>query len=181
MNNNEILDLIINIESKINHEDYRGYDPYDALNSPYLKNSKSRWARLIFTQLLRRSPLNFRKVLGVRKGLNSKALGLILSSYSSRGKLGIGNVKSSADFLFNLLLKKSCKGYSGYCWGYNFDWQNYSRLLPKDMPTVVNTSYIAHSFLDYFDYTKKREALDAAVTCCNFIINDLNTFEISTL
>ena len=59
-------------------EGWAGYDPYDGLNSPLVKaltlNSKP--LRIAATQLIKRSPVNVRPLLGIRKGLNPKGLAL---------------------------------------------------------------------------------------------------------
>src|ERR1043165_5328749 len=56
-----------------------GYDPYDGLTSrlcqaaPF-KNSAA--ARLVWTQLHKRSPINFRSLVGVPRERNAKAISL---------------------------------------------------------------------------------------------------------
>ena len=77
----ESLKKLINY---IEGEDFRGYDPYDALNSPFLKflSFNSKYPGIIFTQTIKRSPLNPRPLLGIKKELNPKALGLFLWGYS---------------------------------------------------------------------------------------------------
>ncbi len=68
----------------IEKTDYAGYDPYDALNSPLLRllSRPSKWARIAFTQGLKRCPVNVRPILGVIKGHNPKAIGLFLWGYA---------------------------------------------------------------------------------------------------
>ena len=64
--------------------EWAGFDPYDALNSELFARTplaKSRVARLALTQFLKRSPVNFRPLLGIRPHQNPKALGLFLSFY----------------------------------------------------------------------------------------------------
>jgi len=161
----------------VEQADYAGYDPYDALNSPLLKllSCKSKWARIAFTQILRRLPVNLRPVLGVRQGHNPKGLGLFLSGYA---KLYAVEEKpeylEKIDYLLSLLERLRSKGYSGNCWGYNFDWQNRVMLVPKNTPTIVNTSFIGHALLDCFEYTSNQRALDMAVSVKDFILKDLN-------
>ncbi|MDQ3819177.1 MAG: hypothetical protein M3362_16085, partial [Acidobacteriota bacterium] len=59
--------------------DYAGYDPFDALNSRLFQSTplrRSRAARLLWTQLFKRSPVNFRKIASVPTGRNSKGTAL---------------------------------------------------------------------------------------------------------
>ena len=61
--------------------DFSGHDPFDSLNSKIfnltpLKYSKI--AKLIFTQLGKRSPINLRNLLLVPKSRNAKGVALII-------------------------------------------------------------------------------------------------------
>jgi len=62
---------------------WAGYDPYDALNSSVLHRLPAldtRIVRLLLTQALKRSPVNFRPLLGVLKTQNPKGIALCLSA-----------------------------------------------------------------------------------------------------
>ena len=168
-----IEDLLQYVESS----DYAGYDPYDALNSSLIRkiSSRSKIARIAFTQLIRRSPINFRKLLGIKKGHNPKAIGLFLSSYSKLYSIfGDQSYLDRIGYLLDLLERLSSSGYSGKCWGYNFDWQSRTFFRPKGTPTIVNTSFIGHSLLDCYELTGKENALQMTLTIKDFILNDLN-------
>src|SRR6266852_6872669 len=71
---------------------WAGIDPYDAVNSkifqglPFLDR---RIPRLILTQALKRSVVNFRPLLFVPPAQNPKALGLFLMSALKLSKLGL--------------------------------------------------------------------------------------------
>jgi hypothetical protein len=163
--------------SYIESNDYAGYDPYDALNSPFLKmlSKKSKWARIAFTQVLRRFPIDLRGVLGVTKGHNPKGLGLFLSAYA---KLYAVEKRpehlEKIDYLISLLERSRSVGYSGNAWGYNFDWQSRVVYRPKFTPTIVNTSFIGHALLDTYEITGKKHALEMALAIEDFIVKDLN-------
>src|SRR5205085_6664241 len=67
-------------------ENWAGYDPYDALNSPFLDPATGRapkLVRLVATQLLKRSPLDLRGLLRVPKTQNAKGLALDIRSVHS--------------------------------------------------------------------------------------------------
>ena len=59
-------------------ESWMGYDPYDGLNSPVARlwPMRNRPARTALTQLVKRSPVNLRPLLGIRKAANPKGLAL---------------------------------------------------------------------------------------------------------
>jgi hypothetical protein len=173
-----IIDSYIkNLKAYIEAEDYAGYDPYDALNSPFLKalSAKSKWLRIAFLQALRISPINFRALLGVKKGYNPKAIGLFLGGYTKLYSLE--EKKQYLDkihYLLELLKKNKSKSYSGNCWGYNFDWQNKVMYVPKYTPTIVNSAFIGHALLDAYSLCHIDSVLDVAVSIKDFILNDLN-------
>ena len=160
--------------------DHAGYDPYDALNSPLLRalSLSNKWARVAFTQFFRRSPVNLRPVFGVKKGHNPKGIGLFLWGYTK-----LYAVEKNPEYLetiqclLSLLESLKSNGYSGNCWGYNFDWQSRASLLPKFTPTIVNSSFIGHALIDTYRCTGIQYALDMAVSIKDFILNDLNSYE----
>ncbi len=161
----------------VESEDYAGYDPYDALNSPILHwaGLRSKPAGLVATQFFRRCPLNLRPAFGIRKGHNPKGLGLFLWGYAKLAKMqGPSAYLERIQYLLDLLEKVKSTGYSGNCWGYNFDWRSRTFYVPKFTPTIVNSAFIGHALLDTHEYTRLPRALDMAVSIKNFLLNDLH-------
>jgi len=172
----EMQPYLDNLLSYIERNDYCGYDPYDALNSPLLRRvgSTGRWMRVGLTQFLRRCPINLRPVLATAKGHNPKGIGLFLWGYVKLYTLERRQRYLDAiDHLLDLLEDLRCTGYSGNCWGYNFDWQSRLYLRPKGTPTIVNSSFVGHALLDCFEMTGVARALDLALSVPDFILNDL--------
>lgn len=161
------------------NEQFKGYDPYDGLNSKFFQSiplvPKSRVARLAWIQFFKRSPLNLRKLVGIKKEYNPKALGLFLASYCTLYKHDNNpeHLKKIQFFIEQLDLCKS-KGYSGACWGYNFDWESRAFFQPKFMPTIVASSFISNALLDAYEVTGDQKLLTTARSTCDFILNDLN-------
>jgi len=156
---------------------WQGYDPYDALNSPILKtlSFQRKYLRIAFTQALKRMPFDIRSWLLIRKGYNPKGIGLFLWGYTKLYELEKDSeYLQIIDFLLRLLKDLKSPGYSGCCWGYNFDWQSRAFYLPKFTPTVVNSAFIGHALIDTYLQTNNAEALEMAVSIKDFIINDLN-------
>ncbi len=164
----------------IESEDFKGYDPYDALNSPALRalSFKKKWPRIFWIQTLKKLPINLRPVLGIEKDYNPKGLGLFLWGYAKLyRKEGSPRFLKNIDFLIGRLEEVRSLGYSGHCWGYNFDWQSRAFYLPRFTPTIVNTAFIGHALLDTYRYTKNEKALEMALKTKDFILNDLNRIE----
>ena len=69
------------LEAHLEAERFRGYDPYDALSSPVFRLPvlrSSKWLRIAAEQALKRSPLNLRPFLRIRKGYNPVTLAFVL-------------------------------------------------------------------------------------------------------
>lgn len=159
---------------------WRGYDPYDGLNSRLFRSLpfKGRWFRLGFAQLVKRFPLNLRGLLGVSKGLNPKGLSLFLNGCLTLYRLtGREEYHLLSRHFLQLLRELSCRGYSGHCWGYNFDWQSRYFFLPRGTPTAVNTVFVANALLNLYEALEEEEALQMARSACDFLLCDLHRWE----
>ncbi len=159
-------------------EEFKGWDPYDGLNSKLFQNlklDKVELFRLIWIQLFKRNPLNLRKLLLVPKEYNPKGLGLFLTGYCNLYEREMRDEQlATIFFLADKLIELRSKGYSGSCWGYNFDWQSRAFFLPKETPTVVATVFISSALLDAYEITKEKRYLDVAISSTKFITEDLN-------
>lgn len=187
----KVINSLISLGSYCEEERYKGWDPYDGLNSkifqllPFFKDFSL--FRLLVIQIFKRNPINFRKLALVPKEYNSKGIGLFLSGYCTIYKIvtthpgfaqllgSTEELKEKITQLSDLLISLQSKGYSGACWGYNFDWQARRLFLfPKNTPTVVATNFCAVALMEAYEVTKNRWYLDVALSSANFIINDLH-------
>src|SRR5439155_11605771 len=123
-----ILDAFRRLLDYCRGEDFKGYDPHDGLNSRIFARlgfQRSPVARLVLSTLCRRSPLNLRPLLGVERGHNPKGIALCLSALVRYARISPGpDVARLLEELKRLLRSLKSTGYSGACWGYNFDWQS---------------------------------------------------------
>ena len=91
--------MLAKLETYCRARDWAGFDPYDALNSELFARTPmadSRVARLALTQLLKRSPVNVRSLLGVRPQPDPKATALFVSAYVKRAKSGDESSRTTA-------------------------------------------------------------------------------------
>lgn len=176
--NHKILLSFNKLKEYCEKEDFKGWDPYDGLNSKvfnFLNLNKIRFFRLAWIQIFKRNPLNLRKIALIKKGYNPKGLGLFLSAYCNLYKIEPKEeYLKTIKFLANKIIETKSLGYSGSCWGYNFDWQSRLEFMPDKTPTIVATSFVSYSLLDAFEITCNQKYLDEAISSCDFIINDLN-------
>jgi rhamnogalacturonyl hydrolase YesR len=188
MLNSIFISSLLSLKNYCEKENFQGWDPFDGLNSKIFQATPlKKWdlARLAWIQFFKRSPVNFRRLFLVPKEYNAKGVALFLTGYCNlyryqqqTGKSQFGNAEELSGkihLLSELLIKLQSKGYSGACWGYNFDWQARRLFLfPKNTPTVVATSFCATSLLDAYELTKEQKYLDIALSSADFILNDLN-------
>ena len=159
-------------------EDFKGWDIFDGLNSkllPYLPFSKSRFLRLMWIQLFKRNPINLRHLALVPKGENPQGLALFLSGYCNLYYIAPSESNLYyINYLTDRLLDLQSKGWSGSCWGYNFEWQARAFYQPKYAPTVVASTFVGYALLDAFAITQKHELLATARSIADFILKDLH-------
>jgi hypothetical protein len=168
-------------------ENFKGWDPYDGLNSKIFKKTPFKnWdlSRLIWIQLFKRNPFNLRNFFKVPKQYNAKGIGLFLNGYcnlyelarNGNSKFGsLSSLESKIRNLSELLLELQSPGYSGACWGYNFDWQARRLFLfPASTPTVVATTFCATALFQAYEITNEERYLDAALSSSDFVLKDLS-------
>lgn len=172
----KVWNSLTKLMNYIQSEEFKGWDPYDALNSRTLSTLSfgNRWARIAYTQALKKLPINLRPILLIQKGYNPKGLGLFLSGYCKLFSMnGEQQYQDQIHHLVKLLKQSNSRGYSGYCWGYNFPWQSRNGFTSAYTPTIVNTSFVGRAFLEAYEVTGEEHYLDIARSTCEFILNDL--------
>ena len=161
--------------------DFAGHDPFDALNSRLFQSTplaQSRNARLIWTQLVKRSPADFRDVARVPAQRNAKGVALFaLAQIANYRRINSEETKAQVQWFLSELLAMKVDGYSGPAWGYNFDWQSRNFFAPKGTPTIVPTAFAARALIEVQDledfHELKDECLRVARGVCEFILRDL--------
>jgi len=177
--NETVLKSFERLEEYCKKENFKGWDPFDGLNSELFQSlplfSKNRFAKLVWIQSFKRSPINLRKIARVEKDYNAKALGLFLAGYCN-----LYSIEPQEEYLEKIhffstkLLELQNTNWSGSCWGYNFDWQARAFFQPKNTPTVVASVFVASALLDAYEITKNEDLLKATRSTCDFILKDLN-------
>ena len=170
MNSESLSDLLSYIES----ENYKGWDPYDTLNSFVKFKFFGTFVAALAIQFQKRNPVNIRPLLGIKKGYNPKGIGLLLKAYCILySKTNNKGYLERADYLFNWLKHNYSKGYSGYAWGYNFDWASPGSYLKAYTPSVVVTSFVTDGIFEYYKITNDSSAREILLSAANYIRNDI--------
>ena len=176
----DLQSSLLRLESWLLQHGFKGNDPFDALRSPMLRalTFKNRWLGVACVQLFRRSPLDLRQLFQVEPGFNPKGMGLFLAAYIRRYRTtGDAEDREHITYFADWLRQNRCTGFDEACWGYNFDWPNRSFFAPAGTPTIVNTVFIAHAFLDRYDLFGTSKDLEIARSACDFILNRLTIVE----
>jgi hypothetical protein len=160
--------------------EWSGYDPYDALNSPVFEKwpfSSSRVLRIAVTQLFRRSPANLRSAFAVPKTQNAKALALFLSTFAILDAAGEQEYRPQADHLIERLKELRSHDPLYWSWGYSFPWQTRTVLVPSRTPNLVCTVFVAAALLDAYERYGIRECLELSASAAEYIIDKLYWYE----
>lgn len=184
MDKTVITDALIRLRDYIERENYSGFDPYDALNSPlftypFFKSNKL--IRFGIQQFVKRSPVNLRPLLKVRKGVNPVTLGLCIQGYTAIGIAGLqtlSEVEVRCESLILQLEKMIPAKYHGACWGYDFDWEARKASIPAYQPTIVATGIITNALYKYYKFSGSQKAFALCKSACEFLLNDLNQSKI---
>jgi rhamnogalacturonyl hydrolase YesR len=183
----QITNSFLKLKAYCEKEAFSGWDPYDGLSSKIFGSTPlNSWSitRLAWIQFFKRSPVNLRKLLAVPKEHNPKALGLFLTAYANLYKIAedgdttFGTKEEIVDkieLLADMLIDLKAEGYSGTCWGYNFDWQARGGLYFKAYtPTVVATTFAAYGLLDAYEVVGNEKFKQVSVSTARFLLDDLN-------
>jgi polysaccharide biosynthesis protein VpsJ len=175
----QIRESISRLSSWLEKNDYRGYDTFDGLSARFARpfTFETNLLRTVLQQGIRRFPINLRPILGVSKSCSTKGMGFLARGFIRLHEATGERVwADKVEFSLQWLIDHQSPGYSGACWGNHFDYQSRSFYLPKGAPTVVWTALIGHAFLDAYDHLQSDNYLQIAISSCEHILRDLETF-----
>jgi len=159
--------------------DLRGHDPYDALLSPVFSLPilrSNRLLRLGSQQLVLRSPVNLRSLLGVPDQLNPVTIGLYLHGISDLAAAGVIDAEEARDesrLWTAQLADLVSPGISGPAWGYPFPWEGRRHRMPPNTPTVVATSMVVNGLHRAWAVLGDETAQSLVAESAAFVLNDL--------
>jgi hypothetical protein len=166
----------LNLLAYCRARDWAGYDPYDALNSRLFKALPLldfKLARLLLTQLNKRSPFNLRRILLVSPTQNPKGLALFLDALLKLSGLGVAGDESELLGLAEDIARLRSPGTRYWSWGYSFPWQTRTVLVPRGSPNLVCTCFVGNALLDLFDSLQRERHLEMAVSAAEYLADEL--------
>lgn len=171
---NEIRKVYTELYQWLNSQSFRGYDPYDALNTDILFLKRNRSLRLILTYIFKFSPFNFRPLTGVKKSAGEQALSLIVMALL-KTKPDEASF-TTCDQLVVKILEQSLKSETGYhCWsGLSFPVQTTSDYQTRLVPDVIATEHCGNALLDYLiQHPDRKDIRDVLLDIREFFLSKL--------
>jgi hypothetical protein len=173
------------LEAWLDKNGHAGWDPYDVWDHSFGLWASKRQSLLqkiiavAFTKITNQFPNLSRRLLKTKKKINPKAMGLFAYSYILLAHHHKDNILLSEKYrektkvCIDWLLKNAVKDFGGMGWGYPFDWQS-RVLIPKNTPTIVNSSIIGDAFWMDYKLNGNSESLEVCKKICNFFVKGLN-------
>lgn len=161
------------LEKWVEDHNYKGYDPADGLTS-YLRplTFSNLLLDRILQQLIWRSPINIRPLLGVKPLDSNIARGYMAWGYLNRYKTtGDEKYRYKAETCLDWLKVNKAPGYKDYSWGKMFDFASRGGRQNKFEPITIWTSLIGFAFLEAYESTKDKKHLEVAESICNWILS----------
>jgi hypothetical protein len=160
---------------------YESYDPYDIWGTRYGVCAR----RLYYHSSLLGLPLvgpvllmeilcpQWRALFVNKRRYATADAQLALAFLNLYGVTRQGSHLQKAEGLCRDLLGYSVPGYSGYCWGYPFDWECCHRFYPKGTPFITTTPYCFEAFVKLFAADQNPQHLESAASIAQFVFADL--------
>src|SRR4051794_34179528 len=164
------------LQTYCERHEWAGYEPYDATNSKLftaIPILDCRLPRLVLTQTLKRSPINVRPLLFIRKTQNPKAIAIFLTGFVKLSKNSVADQEHQIDQMIERLIALRSPGVSAWCWGYSFPWQTRTVLVPRWSPNLVCTVFAAGALLDVYEHRQEPRYLSMARSAGEYILNEL--------
>jgi hypothetical protein len=169
------------VRTWIESRQFKGFEPFDLLNSPYLCGSFfGYWARKPLPGILliqagkRFAGLRLRQVLKVPPSRNPKALGLCLSAYCDLARSGC-DVSAEAIWLKNELIRLRSPHEADYCWGYDWDYLSLrGSRLPAFSPNCIASYFCATAMLAMSEVFGDAEARQIGESVAHFLATRLH-------
>ena len=155
--------------------DWRGSDPYEALNATRLAGplQRSVLGRRLLTHAVKRSPLDLRPLLGIRPERSAAVAALTASAYAIQRILPEEETAAKLEAMLDTLHAARLEGHTGACWGYPFDVQTRVFFYPRGAPNTIATAFAGFALLDAHARTGRADLLELAEAAARFFVENV--------
>jgi hypothetical protein len=186
----EELTSLMKLAEWIRKNGFTGYDPYDIKGKNAIikltklgnRNLAGAVLREIIFEFFYTFPIISRRLSGVKKTVNAKAMGLLASSYQDLYSLLKEDIYlERSTECFTWLKNNAVNVNAGTGWGYPFDWQS-KELIPAGTPNGIVTTVVGDAFWNHFRLSGEKESLEYCIRICEFLstlpVDEINTNQI---
>jgi glycosyltransferase involved in cell wall biosynthesis len=166
------LEAARTIEAHAHRSDWIGPDPYEGMNATRLVGPLKRTAlgRRVLLQLVKRSPVDLRPLLGIGPTPNAAALAFAVSAYAHGGFLEPAEEERRLQAVVERLLAERAPGFDEPCWGYRFATQSRVFFYDRFEPSTVATTFAAMALLDAHERLGDPRLLEVADGAARFFL-----------
>jgi len=156
---------------------YLGWDIYDGLNSPLLRDIKNHYLRVVVLQVNKYCPINMRPFLKIEKGLDLKGMTLFAQAYASLYTTSgderyLIEMQNAVEFI----KEKSLKEKYGYdCWAsHYYPYTGIDRsTLSLETPDIIGTSQAIIALIESYKITKNAVEKEIASSAIEYLAEKL--------
>ena len=158
----------------IEKQNFKGYDPYDTLNSWFPFQRLGKWLAVLAIQFQKRNPINIRLLLGVKKFNSTKGMGLLLKAFVKIYRTtNDKNLIPSIEYIKNWLIENKSVYNNNFCWGYDYPYSTKKEHHEKGFPTVIHHSYIISGFFEYYKVFNDEKVKEFILGLEKFILESI--------
>lgn len=170
------------IENFVLSDDLETYDPYDIWKTNYGSRIKQCYYKNKYLGLFPAGVLtlfdlylnNKKRAFYAKQAYPitvAQAVLTLLNLYKKEPKYKyLSHAKKHIDWL----LENRCQGYSGYCWGMNYDWvYTATETYDKNTPFSTHTPYPLEAMIEYYKITKDKDLLEPIKSVFLFLEKDI--------
>lgn len=168
----QLNESIERLESWIERSDFKGYEPFDGLSSwarPMLGGSV--FLERVLMQVVRRSPVNLRPLLGISRKESTKGSGYFAAGYLNLHKLGRPGFGEKAKERLVWLDGHKVERFENHSWSNHFDFSSRGGRYTSQDPIIVWTALIGHTFVDGYEVLKESRFLEVAESAARWIMS----------
>ena len=157
---------------------YASCDPYDALTSPLLRPTM-RIPLLARTcmQIVKRSPVDLRPLLGIRPAVYTKSLSDLASAYFLRTRMGEPGAAARARSFLDRLRDRRLPAVAGSAWGMDLPYVSRFVAATPETPNLFQSVNAANAFVDAWDLEQRPADLEIALGFVEFLETGLGRLE----
>lgn len=139
-----------------------GGDPYEGLNAPLARIAPGVRARQAVIQLYKRLPFAPPWPLSAPRRANAKALGLVLSTFSTPAGAQVAPA-DAASRLAARLAQMRLPAANGWGWGYPFDAQTRHLRYRATVPNAIATCFVVESLVAHAEHEGSDASFELAL------------------